>query len=62
MCRHYKNNSKLLTIKNKSASKYAISHIHSNIPVFLQKKQNESFCHSYHKRTAYNLLTYNTFT
>ena len=37
MCRHYKNSSKLLTIKNESASEYAISYIHSNIPVFLQK-------------------------
>ena len=38
MCRHYKKKSKLLTIKNESASEYTISHIHSNIPVFLQKK------------------------
>ena len=37
MCRHYKNSSKLLTIKNESASEYAISHIHSHIPVLLQK-------------------------
>ena len=37
MCRHYKNGSKLLTIKNESASEYAISHIHSHIPVLLQK-------------------------
>ena len=39
MCRHYKNSSKFLTIKNESASEYAISHIHSNIPVYLKKNK-----------------------
>ena len=36
MCRHCENSSKLLTVENESASEYAISHIHSNIPDYLQ--------------------------
>lgn len=31
-----KNTSKILTAKNESASEYAISHIHSYIPDYLQ--------------------------
>ena len=38
MCRNCENTSKILTAKNESASEYAISYIHSNIPVFLQKE------------------------
>lgn len=40
MCRHCENSSKLFTVKNESASEYAISHIHSNIPDFLQWKKS----------------------
>ncbi len=36
MCRNCENTSKLLTVKNESVSEYAISHIHSNIPDYLQ--------------------------
>ena len=36
MCRNCENTSKILTAKNDSASEYAISHIHSNIPDYLQ--------------------------
>ena len=36
MYHNCENTSKLLTAKNKSASEYAISHIHSNIPDYLQ--------------------------
>ena len=35
-----KNTSKFPTAKNESASEYAISHIHSNIPNFLQWKKS----------------------
>ena len=36
MYHNSKNTSKILTAKNESASEYAISHIHSNIPDYLQ--------------------------
>jgi len=36
MYHNCKNTSKILTAKNESASEYAISHIHSNIPDYLQ--------------------------
>ena len=43
MCRHCENSSKLLTAKNDSASEYTISHIHYNIPIFLQWKKSSKW-------------------
>ena len=40
MCYHCENSSKLFTVKNESASEYAISHIHYNIPDFIQWKKS----------------------
>ena len=40
MCRNCENSSRLCTVKSECASEYAISHIHSNIPDFLQWKKS----------------------
>ena len=63
MCRHCENSSKLLTVKNKSVSEYAFLTFIPISLIFYNKRnpKYESSCHSCHKRTAYNLLTYSTF-
>ena len=63
MCRNCENTSKLLTAKNESVLEYAFPTFIPISLIFYNKinPQYESSCHSCHKRTAYNLLTYSTF-
>ena len=56
--------SKILTVKNESVLEYAFPTFIPISLIFYNKRnpKYESSCHSCHKRTAYNLLTYSTFT
>ena len=63
MYHNCKNASKILTVKNESASE-TLFHTFIIISLFFYNErnpQNESSCHSYHKRIAYNLLIWSTF-
>ena len=56
--------SKILTVKNESVLEYAFPTFIPISLIFYNKRnpKYESSCHSCHKRTAYNLLTYSRFT
>ena len=63
MYHNCKNTSKILTAKNESASETLfLTFIIISLFFYNERNpQDESSCHSYHKRIAYNLLIWSTF-